>query len=164
MNAHETKALSAKRHPKALLISLFAALWMLSSGAWAEQTDAATEQKVTVYKSPTCGCCKKWVDHMEANGFQVETIEMPDLRMIKSMTGVKPQNASCHTAKVGGYVVEGHVPADDVKRMLRERPEIKGLTVPGMHMGSPGMEGPTKEKYDVLTINRDGSSEIYARH
>lgn len=122
----------------------------------------AAEPKVTVYETPTCGCCKKWVSHMEANRFEVESIEMQDLRLIKSMSGVEPNHASCHTAQVGGYVVEGHVPADDIKRLLKERPDIKGLTVPGMPMGSPGMEGPHKDKYDVLKINNDGSTNVFA--
>lgn len=123
----------------------------------------AAEPTVTVYKTPTCGCCKKWVSHLEANGFEVEAIDMRDLRMIKSMSGVEPKHASCHTAQVEGYVVEGHVPADDIKRLLKERPDIKGLTVPGMPMGSPGMEGPQKDEYDVLTINNDGSTDVFAR-
>ena len=123
---------------------------------------STAEPKITVYKTPTCGCCTKWVSHLEANGFEVEAIDLRDLRMIKSLSGVAPQNASCHTAQVDGYVVEGHVPADDIRRLLKERPDIKGLAVPGMPMGSPGMEGPRKDEYDVLTINHDGSNDVFA--
>lgn len=124
----------------------------------------ADEPKITVYKTPTCGCCKKWVTHLEQNGFEVETIDMRDLRMIKSMSGVKPELASCHTAKVDGYVIEGHVPADDIKRLLAERPAVKGLTAPGMPHGSPGMETGRKDPYQVLTIDAEGKTEVFAQH
>ena len=124
----------------------------------------ATASDITVYKTPSCGCCKKWVSHLEANGLEVKSVDMRDLRLIKSMSGIEPSQASCHTAKVGDYVVEGHVPADDIKRLLKERPDIRGIAVPGMPMGSPGMEGPQKENSDVLSINKDGSTDVYARH
>ena len=120
--------------------------------------------KVTVYKSPTCGCCGKWVEHMQANGFEVESRNMHDLRMIKSMNGIAPSQQSCHTAIVDGYVVEGHVPATDVKRLLAQRPDIRGLAVPGMPMGSPGMEGPRKDAYQVITLPRQGASEVFAQY
>ena len=139
-----------------LALGLFA---VLSAGA-----SLAVEPKVTVYKTPSCGCCKKWVSHLEENGFQVETVDLQDLRMVKSMSGVRPELASCHTATVGGYVVEGHVPADDIKRLLRERPEAKGLTVPGMPQGSPGMETGHKDHYQVLTFDGDGKTEVFAQH
>ena len=121
-------------------------------------------KKVTVYKTPTCGCCKKWVTHLEKSGFEVETIDMRDLGMIKSMSGVEPKLASCHTAQVGGYVIEGHVPADDIKRLLSERPAVKGLTVPGMPHGSPGMETGHKAPYQVLTFDAEGKTQVFAQH
>ncbi len=152
-----------RRKREALWSSVAVAALLFTGVVTADQAIVTAGPKVTVYKTPTCGCCKKWVSHLEANGFEVEAIDRQDLGMIKSMSGVSPENASCHTARVGGYVVEGHVPADDIKRMLQERPDIKGLTVPGMPMGSPGMEGPRKDAYDVLTINNDGSSDVYAR-
>ena len=127
-------------------------------------TVQAAEQKVTVYKTPTCGCCKKWVSHLEENGFEVESIDLSDLRMVKRMSGVKPQHASCHTTLVDGYVVEGHVPAEDIKRLLKERPAVKGLVLPGMPAGSPGMEGSHKVHYNVLTIDKDGKTAVFARH
>jgi hypothetical protein len=120
--------------------------------------------KVTVYKTPTCGCCGKWVEHMQHNGFEVESRDLQDLRMIKSMHGIPLSQQSCHTAMVDGYVVEGHVPAADVRRLLAERPDIRGLAVPGMPMGSPGMEGPRKDAYQVITLPRQGASQIFARH
>jgi hypothetical protein len=124
----------------------------------------AEEPKITVYKTPTCGCCKKWVSHLEKNGFEVESIDMRDLRMIKSMSGVEPKLASCHTAKVEGYVIEGHVPAADIKRLLAERPDVKGLTAPGMPHGSPGMETGRKDAYQVLSIEESGKTRVFAQH
>ena len=120
--------------------------------------------EIMVYKSPTCGCCSKWVDHQRDNGFVVKTKDLRDMRMVKSIAGVKPEHASCHTAKVDGYVIEGHVPAADIKRLLKERPAVTGLSVPGMPMGSPGMEGPRSDPYEVLTFDEQGESRVFARH
>jgi len=125
----------------------------------------AGENQMTVYKSPTCGCCKEWVKYMKANGFEMTTYDVKDLGPLKRMSGVTPQLASCHTAFIGDYVVEGHVPADDIKRLLKEKPEAKGLTAPGMPVGSPGMEqGGKKQPYNVLLIGKDGRTRVYARH
>tara|TARA_R110000772_G_scaffold73216_1_gene159466 strand:+ start:99760 stop:100218 length:459 start_codon:yes stop_codon:yes gene_type:complete len=124
----------------------------------------AAAAEVTVYKSPYCGCCGAWVDHMKASGHTVKTIEMEDLTGIKKMTGVGDHLQSCHTAVVDDYVIEGHVPAADVARLLTEKPKARGLAVPGMPVGSPGMEGPNPEAYDVLLFQSDGSTAIYARH
>jgi len=118
---------------------------------------------IKVYKTPECGCCKAWVKHLRANGFVVETMDMPDLSLVKQKYGVKPALQSCHTAVVNGYVIEGHVPADLITRMLKERPAIAGLAVPGMPSGSPGMEGGVKQHYQVLTFDRAGHSGVYAR-
>ena len=118
--------------------------------------------EVTVYKSPTCGCCKKWLRHMRHNGFKVTTHDVGDLRPIKAKYGVRPALASCHTALVNGYVVEGHVPADVIKRLLVEKPRVVGIAVPGMPAGSPGMEGPYKERYRVLAFDTGGRTEVYA--
>ena len=127
-------------------------------------TTYADEPKVTVYKTSTCGCCNKWVSHLEDNGFQVESIDLRDLRRIKSMSGVGPKLASCHTATVGGYVIEGHVPAEDIQRLLAERPAVKGLTAPGMPPGSPGMETRRKVPYQVLTFDAEGKTQVFAQH
>jgi hypothetical protein len=118
---------------------------------------------IKVYKDPNCGCCKAWVKNLEENGFKVETMDMPDLSMIKAKYAVKPEIQACHTAVVGNYVVEGHVPADLIKKMLKDKPSIAGLAVPGMPQGSPGMEGATKERYDVLTFDRAGRTTVYAQ-
>ena len=117
---------------------------------------------VLVYKSPTCGCCAKWVDHLEAAGFTVQVEDVDDLRPIKAENGVTPELASCHTAIVDGYVIEGHVPADVIAKLLVERPDVRGLSVPGMPTGSPGMEGGTPEPYDVIAFDEGGNTSVYA--
>ena len=139
--------------------SLAAILGVL--GSLATQQSIAAD--LVVYKSPTCGCCGKWVKHMEDAGFSVDVENLRDLAPIKRELGVPGRMQSCHTAKVGDYIVEGHVPADLVKRMLDEKPDIKGLAVPGMPMGSPGMEGPRKDPYDVMAIGKDGRVQVFAR-
>ncbi len=110
--------------------------------------------EITVYKTPTCGCCSKWVSHLESNGFKVNAIDQNDLSSLKAQLGIAPNLQACHTAKTGHYFVEGHVPASDIKKMLTTKPDIKGLTVPGMPMGSPGMEGARKDNYNVLAIKK----------
>ena len=130
-------------------------------GLLATQPSIAAD--VVVYKSPTCGCCGEWVKHMEDAGFTVDVENRRDLAPIKSRLGVPDRMQSCHTAEVGDYIVEGHVPADLVKRMLDEKPDIRGLAVPGMPMGSPGMEGPRKDSYNVIAIGNDGRLKVFAR-
>jgi len=125
-------------------------------------TPSASLVSIKVYKTPTCGCCKAWVEHLEQNGFKVEVMDMPDLSSVKDKYGVKPEMQACHTAVVGDYVVEGHVPADLIMKMVKEKPSIAGLAVPGMPSGSPGMEGGTKERYSVLTFDRAGRTTVYA--
>ena len=121
--------------------------------------------EITVYKSPTCGCCKEWVKHLQANGFSVIARDVPDVTQYKIANDVPVTLGSCHTATVNGYVIEGHVPASDVKRLLKERPPVRGLAVPGMPIGSPGMEqGAHKERYDVLTFDKQGNTSVYSRH
>lgn len=130
-------------------------LSLASSGALAGEL-------ITVYKSPTCGCCSAWIQHLRANGFTVQAHDTGRMNQVKQALGVRPQHASCHTAEVNGYVIEGHVPAADIHRLLREKPAIAGLTVPGMPMGSPGMEGAHKDPYQVLTFDAAGNSRVYA--
>lgn len=121
---------------------------------------------VTVHKSATCGCCKLWVDRLRGAGFAVEVRDVDNLNDVKQRVGIPYGMGSCHTAEVAGYFVEGHVPMEDIKRLLRERPDAKGLTVPGMPAGSPGMEVPSGEvqPYEVLLVARDGSTSVFARH
>jgi hypothetical protein len=125
---------------------------------------SAAQQEITVYKSPWCRCCTAWSEHMRENGFKVTEIKREDMDTIKRELGVPEQLESCHTAMIDGYVVEGHVPADDVKKLLTERPKAKGLSVPGMPMGSPGMEqGNQKDRYTVIIYGDEGMG-AFARH
>ncbi|MCC6317980.1 MAG: DUF411 domain-containing protein [Gemmatimonadaceae bacterium] len=121
-----------------------------------------------VYKSPTCGCCKAWIDKMKAAGFEVRVTDLGEeaLQAEKTKRGVGDNLASCHTAVVNGYVVEGHVPAADIQRMLREKPAIVGIAAPGMPRGSPGMEMPNgaKDPYDVVAFTKAGKTTVFARH
>jgi hypothetical protein len=117
---------------------------------------------VVVYKSPTCGCCVKWVEHMRQNGFRVESHDTSDVDPIKDQANVPVAARSCHVGLVGGYAIEGHVPAEVVRRLLREHPsDIAGLAVPGMVTGSPGMEGPNPEHYDIVAFTKDGQTRVY---
>jgi hypothetical protein len=124
----------------------------------------AARPEVTVYKSPTCGCCAEWVAHLRRQGFRVKTEDVTDLQPVKTRHGVPAALQSCHTALVDGYVVEGHVPADLVDRLLRERPKVAGIAVPGMPVGSPGMEVPGRpaERYQVVTFDRGGQTGVFA--
>ena len=121
-------------------------------------------ETITVYRSPTCGCCKAWEDHMRAAGYTVESVETNELDPIKDEHGVPRPLRSCHMGVVEGYVIEGHVPAEDVIRMLADRPEIKGLAVPGMPAGSPGMDVPGRENepFEVFAFRESGESEVWA--
>lgn len=125
---------------------------------------ATSDSVLEVYKSPTCGCCGAWVEHMESNGYTVNVHEQQNLQSIKEQAGILPGKGSCHTAFIEGYAIEGHVPAADVDRLLKERPDARGLTVPGMPVGSPGMEmGDRKDAYDVLLFDED-STEVFSHH
>ena len=117
--------------------------------------------KVTVYKSPNCGCCSKWVSHLENNGFLVTAHNVKNINAIKQQLGVLPKLASCHTSMVSGYVVEGHVPAYVIADLLRNKPKIKGIAVPRMPIGSPGMEGSNAKPYKVYSFNADGKIEVF---
>jgi hypothetical protein len=119
---------------------------------------------VVVYKTPTCGCCTKWVEHLQAAGFTVETQHRADLTSIRQQQKVPASVTSCHTALVGPYVVEGHVPASDVKKLLAEKPPVKGIAVPGMPTGSPGMEGPNPQQYDTVAFTEAGKTTVFAKH
>lgn len=141
---------------------LLAGVTVLAAFGWPGRR-TATPPSITVYHSPTCGCCKEWVKHLEANGFTVKSIEQADVSPMKAELGVPRQLVSCHTAVIAGYVVEGHVPAADIQRLLREKPKVAGLTAPGMPGASPGMNT-GKEPYDVLTFGTAGNTTVWARH
>jgi hypothetical protein len=121
---------------------------------------------LTVFKSPSCGCCSKWVDHVKAAGFTVEVHDVEEMDPVKDRLGVPPDLRSCHTAQVEGYLIEGHVPAADIKRLLGTRPTVAGLAVPGMPKSTPGMAvpGAPAEPYTVLSFQKDGATRVYARH
>ena len=120
--------------------------------------------RVEVYKSVTCGCCGAWVDHLRKNGFEVKTHDISDVPAERNRLGMPDRLGSCHTATVGGYVVEGHVPAADIHRLLKEKPRALGLAVPGMPPGSPGMESAQPIVYDTLLVGRDGTTRVFANH
>ena len=132
----------------------------------ANASPVAELSEVLVHKDPNCGCCTLWIDHMRDEGFKVRVSEEVDVGAVKQRVGVPFGKGSCHTAEVGGYFVEGHVPAQDIKRLLAEKPEAKGLTVPGMPMGSPGMEVPdgSVQPYTVELVTLEGSTLPYAQH
>ena len=119
---------------------------------------------IEVWKSPTCGCCKDWIKHLEANGFTVKTYDSGNTQM-RARLGLAEKFGSCHTARVAGYVVEGHVPAREIQRLLKERPAALGLAVPAMPVGSPGMDGPEyggrRDPYDVQLVQQDGRSTVF---
>ncbi len=125
----------------------------------------AAEPEMVMYQHPECGCCGKWADHMRENGFRVQQVKTLEMVLVKSEAGVPSELGSCHTATIDGYIVEGHVPASDVQRMLEERPAIVGISAPGMPLGSPGMEGPyPAERYDVIGFDASGSAYVFSSH
>ena len=119
---------------------------------------------VEVWKDPSCGCCKDWITHMEQSGFELRVHDSGNTAA-RARFGMPVKFGSCHTARIGGYTIEGHVPARDIQRLLQEKPQAVGLTVPGMPVGSPGMDGPAydqrKDSYDVILVKADGSSTVY---
>ena len=124
-----------------------------------------TKEKLVVYQSPTCGCCSGWVTNMESNGMNVEAIKTNDMYNTKINAGIDMSLSSCHTGFISGYFIEGHVPVSDIHRLLIERPQARGLTVPGMPIGSPGMEmGNSREAFDTFLVFENGRTEIFNRH
>ncbi len=125
---------------------------------------ASAAEMVDVYKSPHCGCCGKWVEHLRQAGFAVRTHDVNDVPAARQRLGMPERLGSCHTAKVAGYVVEGHVPAADIQRLLKEKPPALGLAVPSMPPGSPGMESPKPMPYNTLLVQANGSTQVFAKH
>lgn len=148
-----------KSVPKQLLRSLLLVFLVSAGTAWAQ---SATQ--VEVFKSPYCGCCEKWVEHLQQNGFRVTTRDVNDVTAARKSLGMPDRLGSCHTARIGGYVVEGHVPAADIWRLLKEKPQALGLAVPSMPSGSPGMESERSIHYDALLVGEDGSAKVFAHH
>lgn len=140
-----------------LLVAIAAAAAFVASAANAAQ--------LTVHKSPTCGCCAKWIEHVEKHGFQVKVIETEDMAGVKKRLGVPDELVSCHTTEAGGYFIEGHVPAADIKRLLAQKPKAAGIAVPGMPAGSPGMDmGGLRQPYATLLVSKAGKPSLYVQH
>jgi hypothetical protein len=133
---------------------------------WAAIPGSAADPTMTIYMSPTCGCCAKWVDHVKAAGFKTVVHPDQDMDTVKESLGVPLAMRSCHTAQVEKYLIEGHVPAEDIKKLLAQRPKAAGLAAPGMPASSPGMAVPGEphEPFDVLLFRGDGSTEVFAKH
>ena len=140
-------------------IRIFVAGSLLALGS------AAHAATMTVYKSASCGCCAKWVEHVEKHGFTVKAVNVDDIMAVKAKAGIPDKLASCHTTMVGGYVVEGHVPAADIKKLLAQKPKAKGIAVAGMPMGAPGMEqGGHRQPFQTMLIKADGTTAVFASH
>lgn len=132
------------------------------AAAWPKTPKAAG---IRIYKSPYCGCCGAWVEHVKASGFDALVTDIEDVSPIKQRLGVPDELRSCHTAEIGGYFIEGHVPAEDIRKLLRERPKARGIAVPGMPLGAPGMEqGNNRQPFDTLLVDRSGKTTVFARH
>ncbi|HEC15273.1 MAG TPA: DUF411 domain-containing protein [Sedimenticola sp.] len=148
--------------------SSFAVALSIAGGAalWYQSAPEAAEAEITMYKSATCGCCKHWATHLRKAGFSVAALNRKDMNAIKAEYGVKSRLRSCHTAIVDGYVIEGHVPAADIRRLLREKPPILGLTAPGMPKKSPGMqpEGLPPKGYRVLSFDARGATSVFTQY
>ena len=124
-----------------------------------------TALDIVVNRSPSCGCCGKWLEHLKSNGFNVVDKLTEDVQNVKNQYGVTPELASCHTALIGGYVIEGHVPANDIKKLLATKPKVVGVTVPGMPSGTPGMEmGAKKDAYQVLSFDKDKNTQVFSEY
>ncbi len=148
-----------------LIVGLVLSLCLVTAGTMWTLNDVNAETTMTVYKSATCGCCKKWITHMEENGFKVEGVDVQNMDAVKQKIGIPGKLASCHTAIVDGYIVEGHVPATDVKKLLAEKKDVLGISVPGMPVGTPGMEmGDRVDRYDVISFNKEGHLEIWQQY
>lgn len=139
-------------------------VWEINTRNDGSEATAVSAKEIVMYKNPGCQCCTGWAGHMQQAGFEVSEQPTDQLAAIKADQGITYNMASCHTALVGDYVVEGHVPPEDVQRLLREKPDALGLAVPGMPQGSPGMESPNPEPYKVYLLGNDGSTTVYAEH
>ena len=149
------------KKPLIILLSLLA----LTESAWLYAETETNPDELLVYRTSTCGCCGKWLDHVKDQHFKVKSIVNDDLQAIKERLGVPDKLASCHTAVINGYVIEGHVPADDIKKLLKTKPKVIGIAAPGMPMGSPGMEnGDFKQHYQVISFDKAGHQQVFSEH
>lgn len=171
MNIHCINAFRGSARTKFLwMLAIFATAGVLlvttiapMAGTESDSLPAADDADIVVFKTPYCGCCHKWIDHLQESGLRVVVKDVASTQPVREKVGVPPTMASCHTAVAGGYWIEGHVPADIIKELLDKRPsDINGVAVPGMPVGSPGMEGPNPGTYDVVAYSSDGKSRVYA--
>ncbi len=139
-------------------------LLALSAPLRASETAISPKPAIEVFNLPTCTCCRTWIKYLESNGFVVQVSDVVDLAPVRARFGVPAAIAGCHTASIGGYVIDGHVSADEIRQLLRDRPAIRGLVVTGMPPGSPGMEAPSAGPYDVLALQNDGTTRVFATH
>ena len=156
MNSHPVRTIG--------LTVAFIALALTTAAAPISLPEAAKKPIITVYKDPGCGCCKNWIEHLIKHGYRVDAKDTPAMAEVKRTLGVPEALTSCHTAVVNGYLIEGHVPAADIARLLKQKPKVAGLAVPGMPMGSPGMEGPRQQHYQVLSFDKNGKTRIFASY
>jgi len=155
-----------KKSPARLLAVATTIVTLALTTAAARTAPAVDPAKpvVTVYKDPSCGCCKNWIEHLIKHGYRVDAKDTPAMAEVKRTLGVPDAMTSCHTAVVNGYLIEGHVPAADIDKLLATRPRIAGLAVPGMPMGSPGMEGGRAQHYQVLSFDKNGKTKVFASY
>ncbi|PPD34257.1 MAG: CopG family transcriptional regulator [Methylomonas sp.] len=146
------------------VLKLLLSALLLAGCTSIQAENAATDTEMTVYRSPTCSCCGKWIEHVKSNHFAVKDIVSSDMDAIKEKYGIPDKLASCHTAIVDGYVIEGHVPAADIQKLLTSKPNVVGLSAPGMPMGSPGMEMGGSQDYDVVSFDKDGKVQVFSAH
>ncbi|OCQ90445.1 CopG family transcriptional regulator [Nostoc sp. MBR 210] len=139
----------------------------IAASIWDNETESYSgKQEIIVYRSPSCSCCGDWLEHIQKHGFKIkQDIKTDEIEAIKQKYNLPPEFASCHTAIIDGYVMEGHVPADDIKRFLKQKPQLAGLAVPAMPVGTPGMEmGDTKQPFSVVAFNKNGDVQVFNRY
>ena len=148
-----------------LTLAAFATLGLTTAAAPSGRDSPDSKKPtITVYKDPECGCCKSWIEHLIKHGYLVHVNDTRELAQVKQSLGVPGQLKACHTALVGGYLVEGHVPASDIDRLLKQRPKVAGIAVPGMPVGSPGMEMGAPQPYSVISFDKTGKTAVFASH
>lgn len=146
-------------------LNMISSAMLLATSVNIAAQNEVIDKEMTVYRSPTCGCCGKWTEHASQNHFVIKDIVSDDMQAIKKKYGVPEKLASCHTAIVDGYVIEGHVPATDIEKLLKIKPKVVGIAAPGMPMGSPGMEmGAKQDDYDVVSFDSEGNYQIFSEH
>ena len=145
-------------------LKLMLSALLLAGCTTIQAENAVADKEMTVYRSPTCGCCGKWIEHVKNNHFTVKDIVSNDMDAIKEKYGIPDKLGSCHTAIVDGYVIEGHVPAADIQKLLVSKPNVVGLSAPGMPMGSPGMEMGGSQDYNVMSFDKDGKVQVFSEH